>query len=120
MIQENRTFNNLFAGFPGADQHEDRLRARQERQRTIRRKRSSCTAVNLTDHGNVTHLYKAFLVGYNNGDMDGFNLIKYVVSGKPEGKAPYQYVKPASDRALLGHRVAVGPRRRDVSDAGQR
>ncbi len=27
--------------------------------------------------------------------MDGFNLIKYVVSGKPEGKAPYQYVKPA-------------------------
>jgi phospholipase C len=94
MIQENRTFNNLFAGFPGAVSSKTGYELVPQGT-GYKKKKIKLTAVNLTDHGNVTHLYKAFLQGYNDGDMDGFNLIKYVVSGKPEGKAPYQYVKPS-------------------------
>jgi phospholipase C len=93
MIQENRTFNNLFAGFPGAKSSKTGYELVPNGSGGYTKKKIKLTAVNLTDHGNVTHLYKAFLVGYNNGDMDGFNLIKYVVTGKPEGTAPYQYVK---------------------------
>lgn len=92
MIQENRTFNNLFEGFPGATSTKVGWGLKAQGKGYVKKK-ITLTAANLTDHGNVTHLYKAFLVGYNNGHMDGFNLIKYVVSGQPEGKAPYQYVK---------------------------
>ncbi len=94
MIQENRTFNNLFAGFPGVKSSKYGYEL-VKNGTGYAKKKIKLTAFNLTDHGNVTHLYKAFLVGYNDGEMDGFNLIKYVVSGKPEGKAPYQYVKKA-------------------------
>jgi phospholipase C len=94
MIQENRTFNNLFAGFPGAVSSKTGYEL-VPNGTGYKKKKIRLTEAALTDRGNVTHLYKAFLVGYNNGAMDGFNLIKYVVSGKPEGKAPYQYVSPS-------------------------
>jgi phospholipase C len=96
LIQENRTFNNLFAGFPGATSsktgEELVLQGSQYVDKKIKLK-----PVELVDHGNVTHLYKAFLTACDRKGstcaMDAFNLIKYVNGGKYEGKAPYQYVK---------------------------
>jgi phospholipase C len=93
MIQENRTFNNLFAAFPGAigttigeelvldgNQYVETPIALAERP--------------LAGGKDLTHLYKAFLMGWHHGAMDGFNLIKAPVSGKLEGSEPYQYVEP--------------------------
>lgn len=94
MIQENRTLNNLFAGFPGAKTSKYGYELVPSGS-GYAKKRIKLYQFSLTMHNNITHLYKAFLVGYNNGEMDGFNRIKYVVSGKYEGKAPYQYVKQA-------------------------
>ena len=97
IVQENRTFNNLFAGFPGATSsktgEELVLQGSQYVDKKIKLK-----PVELTDHGNVTHLYKAFMTACDRKTsgvcaMDGFNLIKYVNGGKYEGMAPYQYVK---------------------------
>ncbi|HYL27905.1 MAG TPA: alkaline phosphatase family protein [Candidatus Nitrosotalea sp.] len=97
IVQENRSFNNLFAGFPGATStktgKELVLQGSKYVQKPIKLKK-----VALTDHGNVTHLYKAFQTACDlQGStcaMDGFDLIRYVRNNKPEGKAPYQYVNP--------------------------
>jgi phospholipase C len=94
MIQENRTFNNLFAGFPGAVSTKTGKELVKKGTGYVE-KSIKLHKANLTDHGNVTHLYTAFLTAWKNGAMDGFNLIKYVSNGKPEGKAPYQYVNQA-------------------------
>ncbi len=94
MIQENRTFNNLFAGFPGAISTKTGKELVPQGSGYVE-KSIALTEAGLTDHGNVTHLYKAFLTAWQNGAMDGFDLIKYPSTGKAEGKAPYQYVNPA-------------------------
>jgi phospholipase C len=92
MVQENRTFNNLFAQFPGATG-------------TIVGKKEYCVGkscktesiklvkANLFDSLSLNHIYPGFLTAYDNGKMDGFNLIEYAGSG-PEYKKPYQYVNP--------------------------
>jgi len=93
MIQENRTFNNLFAGFPGATSSKTGLELVPNTSGTgYHQKKIKLTKTPLTDHGNITHLYAAFLTGWDNGAMDSFNLIKRITNGKPEGKLPYQYV----------------------------
>ncbi len=95
MIQENRTFNDLFAGFPGAVSTKVGKELVKEgtgyKKKSIKLKEKP-----LTDHNNVTHLYAAFLTAYQDGAMDGFNLIKYQNGGRPEGSAPYQYVNPST------------------------
>jgi phospholipase C len=97
LIQENRTFNNLFAGFPGATSTKTGEELVQQGS-TYVEEPIKLKEVELTDHGNVTHLYKAFTTACNlQGStcaMDGFDLIAYINGGKPEGKAPYQYVNP--------------------------
>jgi phospholipase C len=93
MIQENRTFNDLFAGFPGAVSSKTGMElvkngnAYTEQSIALRQ-------TGLLDEGNLSHLYAAFQTGYQNGNMDGFNLITYGSNGRPEGTAPYQYVNP--------------------------
>ncbi len=87
MIQENRTFDNLFATFPGADG----------------------TTVGKTHDGGTLPLLKeplvpnpdlspsngyvlAWLTAYNHGRMNGFDLLR--VEGHP-GSYLYRYVNPA-------------------------
>ncbi|HVN68226.1 MAG TPA: alkaline phosphatase family protein [Candidatus Binatia bacterium] len=94
MIQENRSFNNLFATFPGVTGTTTGYKL-VKKGKKYKKAKIALTQTPLYDKGNVTHLYKAWLVAYQNGAMDGFNLIKYVTNGKPEGKAPYVYVNPA-------------------------
>lgn len=94
MIQENRSFNNIFATFPGATgttTGEELVKVGNSYQQ----KKIQLTEVPLEDKHSLTHLYRAYSTAYDDGAMDAFNLIKAVVSGKAEGKAPYQYVNPS-------------------------
>jgi phospholipase C len=94
MIQENRTFNNLFAGFPGAVSTKTGEELVEEEGK-LKEEPIPLAEVNLEDSKTLTHLYAAYLTAYHDGGMDGFNLVRSVVSGKEEGKAPYQYVNPS-------------------------
>ena len=91
MIQENRTFNDLFAGFPGAVSTKVGKKLVKEGAKYVE-KPIALRQVPLLDTGNLSHLYVSYQTAYQNGDMDGFNLIKYGVTGRPEGSAPYEYV----------------------------
>ncbi|MBV8198496.1 MAG: hypothetical protein JO263_10200 [Candidatus Eremiobacteraeota bacterium] len=87
MIQENRSFDDLFATFPGADgtrwgKYEHRGRV----------KLQSVDLVGLCDWG---HSYGDYLKDYNNGKMNGFG----GEGGGPRcpgyaGRRVYQYVNP--------------------------
>jgi phospholipase C len=93
MIQENRTFNNLFATFPGAigaTTGEELV----EQSGTYDKEPIKLSETSLENHENPNHYYPAFLTAYQNGAMDGFNLIKFTANQQPEGKVPYQYVNP--------------------------
>ena len=95
MIQENRTFNDFFATFPGAVGSTTGYELVKTGSTYVK------TQVTLAEvklerkgNGNFSHIYPAFLTAYQNGDMDGFNLVKGQ-DGLPEGTGPYQYVNPA-------------------------
>ncbi len=89
VIQENRSFDNLFATFPGADG------ATQGPMKTgggsdvyVPLKR-----VKLAERCDFGHGYHGFLRSYDGGKMDGFGLAGNKCSGNHT--AAYQYVDPA-------------------------
>jgi phospholipase C len=86
VIQENRSFDDLFATFPGADG-------------ATQGQMHDGTIVPLVPRNlagfDIDHSYKpAFLTDYDGGKMDGFDLAIYGGSTHKAGKYPYQYVKP--------------------------
>ncbi|MBV8066878.1 MAG: hypothetical protein JO113_02795 [Candidatus Eremiobacteraeota bacterium] len=92
IVQENRTFNNLFAGFPGATTTMTGTmivgRGKNAKQEPVALK-----ATNLNDQVDLNHLHAAFLRAYDDGQMDAFNQVKFVGTAFREDKGPYQYVK---------------------------
>jgi phospholipase C len=91
IVQENRTFNNLFATFPGATgatKAEKKISGRDE---SITLKETG-----LGGQRNFNHNYSGWLTAYDNGRMDAFNLVRFPSSGKTEGAGPYEYVNPTS------------------------
>ncbi len=94
IVQENRTFNNLFATFPGITG-------------TIVGKKKighgkkaqvepiNLTEVNLYDKLNLNHLRVSYKTAYDDGQMDAFNQIQFQVTHMGEGPRPYQYVNPS-------------------------
>lgn len=93
MVQENRSFNNLFATFPGATGtttgYELVKKGKHAKKTAI-----PLAQVPLLDKKSLTHLYAAYLTAWHNGAMDGFNRIRSVANGRFEGSKPYQYVNP--------------------------
>lgn len=90
IVQENRTFNDLFATFPGATGTtvgQEKIGSQTEA--------VDLKEVSLRGSRNLNHSYMGFLTAYDGGNMDGFNLVKYPKNGRPEGSTPYQYVNPA-------------------------
>jgi phospholipase C len=86
MIQENRSFDDFFATFPGADG-------------TTEGKTPSgkipLKEVNLVESCDFGHSYEGYRGDYDDGKMDGWvNEGAGKCKGKA-GKAPYQYVNPA-------------------------
>jgi phospholipase C len=83
VIQENRSFDNLFNGFPGADTV-----------RSGRRHDDSVVAlhpVSLNAPVDVDHARQTFLNSYNHGRMNGFDTIG-TLPRQRNGDFPYAYV----------------------------
>jgi phospholipase C len=91
MIQENRSFDNLFATFPGADGTTYGLMKTPSGDVNLPLK-----SVPLIEPCDFAHGYASFRQDYDAGVMDGFG---YEGGGKVcpgrVGAAPYQYVDPA-------------------------
>ncbi len=90
IVQENRTMNDFFATFPGANGATFGYELINGHKQKITLKE-----VSLTGQQNLNHSYGGFLTAYNNGAMDGFNLVKLPSNGRTEKGAPYVYVNPA-------------------------
>jgi phospholipase C len=87
MIQENRSFDNLFAKFPGADG------ATQGMLHTGQ----MFTLVKGSLRGKeLNHMHSGFVTEYDGGKMDGFDKIGFDSNGQgpPAGTYPYRYVDP--------------------------
>ncbi|HEY1975171.1 MAG TPA: alkaline phosphatase family protein [Candidatus Baltobacteraceae bacterium] len=85
VIQENRSFDNFFATFPGADGATEG---------TIHTgARVKLAEVNLVMKTDILHGYAPYVNDYDRGRMDGFDVTP-AVTGKPAGLLAYQYVYP--------------------------
>jgi len=103
IVQENRSFDNLFATFPGADG-------------ATSGKTHDGKIVPLAKHTlaslDISHDSRTYTTDYDGGKMDGFDLSLFIHSTKKVGLYPYQYVDPsqiqpywtiAQQYALLDH-----------------
>ncbi|MBV8434959.1 MAG: hypothetical protein JO029_11830 [Candidatus Eremiobacteraeota bacterium] len=84
VMQENRSFDNLFAGFPGADAPTVGV--------THDGRRVKLYADTLSTLVDPPHYYTVSILDYDNGKMDGFNL-EPGKDGKALGLFPYAYVE---------------------------
>lgn len=88
VVQENRSFDNFFAKFPGADGA--RFGLMHDGTRIKLRK------VGLRLKLDLCHQYSCFRTEWDHGRMDAFDLGWYAVPSAPLlGTYPYQYVDPA-------------------------
>jgi phospholipase C len=85
IVQESRSFDNLFATFPGAD---GTTHGKTSKGRTIKLKESD-----LKEACDFGQLYKGYIRDYDGGKMDGFNLESGCID-EHAGTRPYQYVNP--------------------------
>jgi len=86
MVQENRSFDDFFATFPGADG----TTTGKTKKGTIKLK-----AVDLESPCDFGHSRQGFVTDYDDGKMDGFEDEGQLHCNGLAGKRPYQYVKPA-------------------------
>jgi phospholipase C len=85
IVQENRSFDDLFATFAGAD---GATSGKMHTGQIVPLKEVGLAALD------INHTYPTYLQDYDNGQMDGFDLSKYG-TGQKAGKYPYQYVSPS-------------------------
>ncbi len=82
IIQENRSFDNFFKDFPGADSADTGM----DSQGVVQ-----LHPVNLDLPVDVDHQHKAFLKEYDDGKMDGFDLVD-TLPKQTDPTFPYAYV----------------------------
>ncbi|MBV8373179.1 MAG: hypothetical protein JOY69_07945 [Candidatus Eremiobacteraeota bacterium] len=85
VIQENRSFDNFFATFPGAEG------TRYGRMHTGARVRLASGPLATRD---LSHAYSTWVKDYDNAKMDGFDTSLFT-TGQQAGKYPYRYVDPS-------------------------
>lgn len=117
IVQENRSFENFFAGYPGADAPMSGC-AKPQSGEPIRRASVHCPSgdheirlhkVTFEKEPNLTHLFADAMIDWNNGKMDGFSYFGRYVD---KHTAAYAYV----DRAELTTYWAIA-RRYVLADA---
>jgi phospholipase C len=81
IIQENRSFDNLFNGFPGADT----VRIGERRLGPV-----NLEPVDLAYPADVDHQHRAWVTEYDGGRMDGFSDV--MTTPKQPDEFPYAYV----------------------------
>jgi phospholipase C len=97
IVQENRSFDNLFATFPGAHGAKTGLARCAVKPRTCPNGSYSVPLVPAElDNYDLGHDHATFLKEYDGGNMDGFNELSLGGTGQfgPAKLYPYQYVKP--------------------------
>ena len=98
IVQENRTFNDFFATFPGADGTTSG-KAKPEAQcginseETIKLKESALLTKLNGKLQDLTHSYQGYVAARDGGAMDGFDAVTFG-SGEAECTYPYQYTNP--------------------------
>lgn len=90
MIQENRSYDDLFATYPNADGTTSGQEKTQSGDQTV-----SLTEVNLKQRCDFGHAWGGFKRDLDGGKMDGFNLEGGGNCHGQAGLGPYQYVNPA-------------------------
>jgi phospholipase C len=90
VVQENRSFDNLFQGFPGADTSSTGV--------TSTGATVTLQPLPLENPYDPDHAEDDFLTSYNGGQMNGFNLVGYSGEPPPFQNGQYAYV-PASETA---------------------
>lgn len=95
VVQENRSFNDFFAKYPGADGTTTGMIAADSTCGITQTRSIPLREVNLIIYPqDLNHRYQSYAAEYDNGKMDGFDKAQFG-NGKPECKYPYQYTKPA-------------------------
>ncbi|HEU5481406.1 MAG TPA: alkaline phosphatase family protein, partial [Candidatus Tumulicola sp.] len=106
IVQENRSFDNLFAAFPGADG--------QTYGKNSMGQQVALKQIGLLSKLNLDNSHAAYDVDYDNGKMDGWNLV--YVNDQPCATCAYAYVNPkkivpywtlAQQYALADHMFAT-------------
>ncbi len=89
VIQENRSFNDFFATYPGADGATTGYEKLSTGEKAVQLKE-----VSLTKACDFGHAYERFLIAWDKGKMDGFNMegANGICNNRVLG--PYQYVDP--------------------------
>jgi len=96
MIQENRTFNDFFATFPGADGTTTaQAIAEPNCSPPILAGPIKLAEANLVVPLILNHSYDAYLTAWDRGKLDAFDAIPAGKHGPPECAEPYQYTNPA-------------------------
>jgi phospholipase C len=102
LVQENRSFDNLFMSYPGADTTTSgACTPSQSLKICLDGKAVALRPITLESNGqpggvDIDHSHHAFEVEFDGGKMDGFNLIDYGSSGQtgiPAKFYPYAYVE---------------------------
>jgi phospholipase C len=88
VVQENRSFDNLFATYPGADG---------TTHGTLHNGKQFTLTKGPLLGKELNHLRSGYLTEYDNGKMDGFDQIGFGSSGNggPAGTYPLRYVNPS-------------------------
>lgn len=95
VVQENRTFNDFFATYPGADGTTvGREVANSDCMPRIKKGSINLAKAALFIPHDLDHQYRGYKVAYDGGNMDGFDKILYQ-DKKPECTFPYQYTDPS-------------------------
>jgi len=97
IVQENRSFDNFFATFPGADGATRGLAKVKHGSGYIDE------WITLKPHAllmtqDIAHCHASFETAFDGGKMDGFNLVPVAAcnqNGEPIGALAYQYVEPS-------------------------
>jgi phospholipase C len=95
VIQENRTFNNFFATFPGTDGTTTGKIAKDRTCQVAQDQTIPLARANLITRYDLIHSYLGYRTARNGGAMNGFDRIRSRGRPRPECTAPYQYVDPA-------------------------
>jgi phospholipase C len=94
IVQENRTFNDFFATFPGADGTTTGKAAPDPACHIRKEKTIALKERNLVMPSDLNHSYPGYVVARNAGAMDGFDKV-LTGAGTPECTYPYQYTNPS-------------------------
>ncbi len=95
IVQENRTFNDFFATFPGADGTTTGRIAKYGACHVGKTKAIALKKVPLVIYPHdLDHRYQGYLAAYDGGKMDAFDKVPFVNTGQPECTYPYQYTDP--------------------------